>query len=500
MIFRILVALIISACSTLPDSIEPLPEQFALPAATTGTLADIGASIIHTHEPAESGFHLLENNADALNWRLALIDEAVSSLDLMYYLWHADDSGRLLLKRVIQAADRGVSVRLLIDDLLLTNDDRVLMALDQHPNIQFRIFNPWKNRKVGRVVEFVASMDRLNSRMHNKLLIADTQATIWGGRNIGDNYFGLSDSYNFHDLDVLGFGPVASEASNTFDHFWNSSWTISASVLPEDVDERFVARKELQSLRKLQTSDSLEGFPLEPGDWSEEFGELVQKLHFGSSRFIYDTIENGQLVGGLTEPLGSILSTADREILLVNAYIIPDQDFIDELRRLVNRGVHVRILTNSLASHDVPAVNSHYQKWRKPILETGAELYELRPDAAIKKGVDTPPVRSEFIGLHIKAFVVDRHRIFIGSMNFDPRSVNINSEMGVTIDSATLGAELARRTNWYMEPENAWQVRLTNEGKLIWIDSEKTLTRQPARSIWQRFMNGFFRLLPESQF
>jgi putative cardiolipin synthase len=285
-----------------------------------------------------------------------------------------------------------------------------------------------------------------------------------------------------------------------FDDIWNGGWVISASALPQNVDDKYVARKTRRFIEQLEAAGSLAGFSLEPQDWTEELKQLSQELKFGSSKFIFDRIENGGLVEGVTAPLGAVLKSAEHEILLLNAYIIPKQNFVDEIKQLTGRGVRVRILTNSLASHDVPAVNSHYQKWRKPIIETGAELYELRPDPAIKSLVDTQPVSSKFTGLHTKAFVVDRHKVFIGSMNFDPRSVNINTEMGVVIDSASLGAEMTKLANRNMGLENAWQVKLDDQGKLIWVNSEETVTRQPARNAWQRFMDGFFKIFPESQF
>jgi putative cardiolipin synthase len=310
----------------------------------------------------------------------------------------------------------------------------------------------------------------------------------------------LSDKYNFHDLDVLGIGPVARQASGMFDDIWNGGWVISASALPQKVDDKFVARKTQRFIEQLEAAGSLAGFALEPQDWTEELKQLSQELKFGSSEFVFDRIEDGGLVEGVTAPLGAVLKSAEHEILLLNAYIIPQQNFIDEIKQLTERGVRVRILTNSLASHDVPAVNSHYQKWRKPIIETGAELYELRPDPAIKSLVDTQPVISRFTGLHTKAFVVDRHKVFIGSMNFDPRSVNINTEMGVVIDSASLGAEMTKLAHRNMGLENAWQVKLNEQGKLFWVNSEETVTRQPARNAWQRFMDGFFKIFPKSQF
>jgi putative cardiolipin synthase len=496
----ILLLLILGACSTLPATVEPLPEQFALPPAKAGLLAEMSINIAQAQNAQLSGFHILDENAEALTWRLALIDEAVSSLDLMYYIWYADDSGRLLLDRVLRAANRGVRVRLVVDDLLLIGEDKTLIALNEHPNIQFRIFNPWTNRKAGRAVEFVRRMDDLNTRMHNKLLIADNHATILGGRNLGNHYFGLSKDYNFYDRDVLGIGPVAREASSMFDHFWNSNWVVSAANLPQSVDEKFVAQKSQQFNEKLQSSEVLERFSLEPRDWSDEFHRLITQLHLGTSEFIFDRIEDDELVAGVADSLGRLFRSADHEVLVTNAYIIPDQDFLDGMKRLQDKGVQVRILTNSLASHDVPAVNSHYQRWRKPILETGAELFELRPDADIKLRVDTPPVTSKFIGLHVKAFVVDRRWVFIGSMNFDPRSANINTEMGITIDSPTLGAEMAELAIRDMALENAWRLGLTSEGKLFWTDGQTTLTRQPARNVWQRIMDGFFKLFPESQF
>jgi putative cardiolipin synthase len=323
---------------------------------------------------------------------------------------------------------------------------------------------------------------------------------ILGGRNIGDYYFGLSSSYNFHDLDVLGFGPVARQSSELFNNFWNSDWVVPAYELPASIDAQEIAERREEFIGKLKSADSLENFPMERQDWTNQLEGLVPKLHFGSSEIIFDRFEDGELVRGMTDPLGEMFRSAEHDIQVVNAYIIPDQDFIDGMKRITNKGVEIRILTNSLATHDVPAVNSHYKKWRRPIIEAGAELYELRSDPAIKTRVDTAPVVSKFTGLHTKSFVIDGHRVFIGSMNFDPRSVDINTEMGIIIDSPGLGREMLRLAERDMAPENAWQVKLDEKGKLIWVNSDETVTRQPARNAWQRFMDGFFRILPKSQF
>lgn len=473
-------ALAFGACAHLPESTELLPEQFAIAPAEAGLLTDIESAIASGHSPEQSGFRLLDTNADALRFCLALIDEAVSSLDLMYYLWYADDSGRLLLSRAIHAADRDVKVRFPVDDLLQFGNDKILVALHRHPNIQIRIVNPWRNRQAGRGLEFVANVGRLNTRMRNKLLIADNRAAIAGGRNIGDHYFGLSHTDNFHDLDALGIGPVARQASDMFDEFWNSRWVVSASSLPQQVDDAFIAKRSNRLVEKLQSAVSLEQFALEPQDWNDELVQASRDMKFGTSEFVFDSFQDGALIEGVTRPLGEVFKSAEYEILLTNAYIIPDQNFVDGISQLTNRGVDIRILTNSLASHDVPAVNSHYQKWRRPIVEAGAELYELRGDPDIKTRIDTAPVTSGFSGLHTKAFVVDRQTVFIGSMNFDPRSVNINTEMGIVIQSRALGEEMARLTRRDMSPENAWPVNLDDQGDLTWENSEESVKRQPA--------------------
>jgi putative cardiolipin synthase len=468
--------------------------------ATSGVLAEIGASVANSQGPGQSGFWLLDRSADALTWRLALIDSASSSLDVLYYLWYGDNSGRLLIKRILRAADRGVKVRLLIDDLLMIGNEKTLVGLDQHPNLQLRLFNPKRQRKLGAVVSFLANFNQMNSRMHDKLMIADNNAAILGGRNIGDQYFGLSNRFNFHDLDVLGFGPVARQSSEMFDNFWNSSWVVSASLLQAQADEEFMAKSRERLFNDLQASDVLTNYSIEPQDWTEELTELARVLHYGSSEVIYDRIENGEIVRGMTDSVGQLLRSAENEINLFNAYIIPDQDFIDGLGALTGKGIHVRILTNSLASHDVPAVNAHYKKWRKPIIETGAELYELRSDPAISIRIDTPPAVSKSSGFHSKAFVVDGRKVFIGSMNFDPRSANINTEMGVTIDSPGLGEEIVRLANRDMAPENAWRVMLDEQDSLIWVNSDETVTRQPAKNAWQRVLDFFFGILPKGQF
>lgn len=496
----ILLVILLGSCSSLPTNPESLPKDYAPTPATSGILTEMENQIRHEQGARQSGFWLLDRNAEALNWRLAMLDSAESSLDVLYYLWYGDVSGRLVLKRVLDAADRGVRVRLLVDDLLLIGSDKSLLAIDRHPNIRLRLFNPKRQRRAGMAFDFLTRFDQMNSRMHDKLIVADNRAAILGGRNIGDYYFGLNKHYNFHDLDVLGFGPVARQSSELFDNFWNSDWLIAASELPGTIDELEMAERGEKLIEGLNTSDSLSHIPIESQDWTDRLRALLPELHIGSSEIIFDRMEDGEMVQSMRDPLGKMFWSAERDIRLVNAYIIPDQDFIDSMQQITEKGIDIRILTNSLASHDVPAVNSHYQKWRKPILLAGAELFELRSDPAIKPRVDTAPVVSKFIGLHTKSAVIDGHKVFIGSMNFDPRSADINSEMGVIIDSPSLGKQMIRLAERDMAPQNAWQVKLDENGDLIWVNSDETVSRQPARNTWQRFMNGVFKILPKSQF
>jgi putative cardiolipin synthase len=507
-LFHVLVAIVfaLSGCAALPERLPLGAPGYALSPQPGGLLADLESRVRHAHGTEQSAFLLLDANQEALRWRLALIDSARHSLDLQYYVWWGDEVGDLLLARVIAAADRGVKVRLILDDLSTILEDETHPRLrdastalvDAHPNIEIRLFNAWRSRPLaGRAVEVLERMERINHRMHNKLLVADNRAAIVGGRNLGNEYFGLSPEFNFRDLDVLGIGPVARQASAVFDTFWNSNWVTPAAALPP-ADAAEAKAADPQVLRtKLAAAPSLAAFPLEAEDWTGRFEQMVPLMHPGTSRVHTDTPDESAVTHHMPAAIRALMATAESELLIANAYIIPGQHALDRTRDLVNRGVDVRILTNSLASHDVPAVNSHYQPWRKPLLEAGVRLYEVRPDAATQPALaDTPPTRAKFMGFHVKAMVIDERRVFVGSMNLDPRSWSINSEMGVVIDSPGLARELAATVKRDMAPENAWQVTLDGNGELVWAAGGQELRQQPARSTWQRVENVFFTFFP----
>jgi putative cardiolipin synthase len=495
--------LLLSACAgpALRDDMAPVEPSFAKPPAKTGPLWAIADEITGAHGPEHSGFRLLDTSFEGLAARLALIDSAVSSIDIQTYLWYPDNSGRLILARAVEAARRGVHVRLIVDDLLTIGLDQVIYELEQQPNIEIRLFNPWKERgQLRRAGEMIAEMERLNTRMHDKLLIADGQAAIVGGRNIGDHYFGLSHEYNFHDLDVIGFGHIARQSNGMFDSFWNSEWVVSAANLDTEPDPEFAQQRWQAMMEKLEAAEELQTIGVEVADWSDVLATVRGELHPGTSDLVYDETTAEAIEQNVAATMFGFMDLAEQELLITNAYIIPGQLAIDFAQSLTDRGVRVRILTNSLASHDVPAVNSHYKDWRDDFVNAGVELFELRADAAIQSIVDVPPVQGNFVGLHTKAFVVDRTHAFIGSMNLDPRSIDINTEAGAFIHSPGLAEDLARVMERDMSPENAWQVLLDDAGKPYWVNSEETLYTQPARGGSQRVMDAIFKMFPKEQF
>jgi putative cardiolipin synthase len=332
--------------------------------------------------------------------------------------------------------------------------------------------------------------------MHDKLVIVDGVAAVVGGRNIGDHYFGLSDAYNFHDLDLLGIGHIAQQANGMFDSFWNSEWVVSAENLDVAPDPEFASARWEEIQKQNREAEELSAFPREPRDWSSELADLEDDLRIGTSVIAYDEATGKAISQNMATEMFAFLERAQDELLITNAYIIPGQPAIDLVQRLTVRGVKVRILTNSLASHDVPAVNSHYQDWRDDLIKAGVELYELRADAAIQSIVDVPPAQGEFVGLHTKSVVMDRRHVFIGSMNFDPRSSNINTEAGAFVDSPALAADVAALMERDMAPENAWQVFLDESGDPYWVNSDETVYSQPARNTAQRVMDVIFKAFP----
>ncbi|HKW95151.1 MAG TPA: phospholipase D family protein [Methylomirabilota bacterium] len=500
------VALALGGCLTAPPAGPPPPPEYAAPPAARGPLATLEDHLHDANRPEASGFRLIERNEDGLRWRLVLVDSARSTLDLQYYIWAGDTAGLLVMRHVVAAADRGVKVRLIIDDLdtivkdsdTLKVRDSPFAKIDRHPNIKIRLFNPWYNRSLlGRGFEAVGELGRLNHRMHNKLLVADDHVAIVGSRNIGAEYLGLDPKYNFYDLDVLGVGPMARQASAVFDRYWNSPLVTEVAQLGLEAKPGTLPEMMAKVSARLAGAPELARFPIEPQDWSAELGALPPTIQKGQSRVLADRPAARGVRHWMPRAMRDLLSAARRELLIANAYIIPDNDMIDLLRELTAKGVKVRILTNSLATTDVPAVNAHYKLWRRDLIQAGIELHEARPDAAVKVSVaDTPPVVSAAMGLHAKIAIVDRERLFVGSMNLDPRSAEVNSEMGVVVDSPALAQIAAAALDEAMKPENSWRVDIAPSGNVRWVAGTDVRYVQPARSLWERTQDVVYMVFP----
>ena len=496
--FLLLATLIfIASCTTIREDYPPPEPTFAFAPATSGPFAELESAFARQHGIENSGFMLLENNEESFEWRLALIDEARQSLDVQYFLWSSDDSGDLILKRCMDAAKRGVRVRLIADGWIMVGEGEKIAAIDSHPNIEVRIFNPFEEKRASRSVKSHQTLERFNYRMHNKLIVADNHITILGGRNLSNQYFGFNREYNFLDLDVLGLGPAARQMSKIFDHFWNSTWVVPGYAYDSEVPEGYWQKQEQALTRTLEDSKVLINHPVERQSWADQLQSLPARLKPGTSRIVYDKLEGETISQQMATLFPEFNKTARNELLIVNAYLIPDDRMLELAGNLVQRDVRFRIITNSLSSQDVIAVNSHYGPYRKRILEAGVDLYEFRHDAAIKSEIDTAPVVSGFVGLHAKVSVVDRARAYIGTFNLDPRSRNLNTEMGILIDSPELAERIAQHIEYITQPENSWRVQLDENGNVIWVSGDTVLTRQPAQSPWQRVQDGFYKLFPK---
>ena len=490
----------LGACGPLPQRPEVAPER-ALAPAPTGVLAEYGRQIESKLQPGESAYWLIDRNELALDSRIAITDSATSTLDIQYFIWQQDATGNLLAAHVLAAADRGVKVRLLLDDFGISTVQNDLLMLDGHPNIEVRVFNPWVSRRLrfNKAVEYLFHMGRLNRRMHNKTYIADGRFAIIGGRNIGDRYFGLYRPFVQDDLDVLLAGKATDEVSTSFDAFWNSSsvYPVALFLPPSEGASRLAAVREKIAARLTADADFLRSFPLQPVAWKDYLDGLVGSFAAGPADIFYDPPDPDDTEHPRLYPeFKALVGSAQHEVLICSPYFIPDASFRELIRELVARGVRVAILTNSLATNNHEVAHTGYKHWRRDVLAAGAELYELREGAAAIVDYVTPPAMPHALGLHTKAVVVDDRLAFIGSPNIDPRSMVINTEIGVVGDSVTLARRLRALIERDMAPENAWRVTMDQDGWLTWSSGNKHLTRQPAKGFGQRFIEFVLNLFP----
>jgi len=457
----------LSACSSLRTNFVKTPST-ALPPATDTPSAHYIASEVNKREE-QSGFRLLTKSTNALMSRIALADHAAHSIDLQYYIFQNDATGRLLAQRLLAAADRGVRVRMLIDDINLKDVGQVLDALDAHENIEVRVFNPFNTREastLSKVGQFLIEGQRLNRRMHNKSFITDNTAAIIGGRNIGDDYFDAGNETNFRDLDVVAIGPVVREASRIFDAYWNCDAAYPVTAFENDRD----TAADLAALRVALARDArafaqsdyaqatLEAIP--DGPTADRRGEGF----WGAATVVADQpekIDAHEDVPALRigPKLKVMLDAAKSEVFITSPYFVPGEKGTQFLTALVQRGVTTQVLTNSLAATDETAAHSGYSRYRRQLLEGGVQLYELRPTPGAAQPV-TSRGTSSGVSLHAKTLVVDREHVFIGSLNMDQRSKLLNTEMGVIIDSAPLAQAVREYFDTAILPANAFHVVL----------------------------------------
>jgi cardiolipin synthase C len=451
-----------------------------------------------------SGVLTLPNPHDAFASRILLAQTAEQTLDVQYYIWHDDMTGILMLKALSDAADRGVHVRLLLDDNGIAGMDWNLAALNVHKNIEIRVFNPFKIR-TPRWLGYLFDFKRINRRMHNKSFTADDQVTIVGGRNIGNEYFGAGTGTLFADLDVLLIGPVVKQISNDFEKYWASTSAVAIEeILPESGEDDFNRLRE----KMIEAEQSTDAFnyikAIRDTDFVTQLTEGNLNLEWADIRLISDDPAKalGKSNPGdyLTAQIEKSIGKPKAEVILVSSYFVPTEAGEQLFTELAKRGIEVHILTNSLAATDVKVVHAGYIKRRKSLVKAGIKLYELR-----RQGTDTEfnelagPFGSSGSSLHAKTFSVDRKRVFVGSFNFDPRSANLNTEMGVVIESPNLAGEI-RDVFDKSVTDNAYEVKLDSKGKLIWIDyqngNQTIHYKEPETGLLQRKLIYFLSKLP----
>ena len=498
-----LLAVLLGACATAPFD-YPKEHSEAIADTSDTTIAREVNEWTDAHGGL-SGFYPLQSGTDAFGARLRLMESAERTIDAQYFLMKDDAAGHMFAAALLQAADRGVRVRFLLDDIFTTVDDALLAVLNEHSNIQVRLYSPVARRGIG-MFNFLGDFKRANRRMHNKSFTVDNQVTIVGGRNIADEYFGLRTDAEFLDFDVIGIGPVAPEVSNQFDLFWNHS----RSVPMEAFDDQIKPGR-LEDVREKLGADTLEEYRSIYATAIES--ELVKNLYDDvvplypahadvitddPEKLVHKISEDEQT---LVNHLSQLAVEAESEIIVITPYFVPGDVGVAFWRSIAAKGVRVVILTNSLASNNHTPVHSGYASYRRAMLEAGVELYEARADAVteIHSGSGVAPER---LTLHTKGVIIDRELIFVGSLNMDPRSIDINSEMGVVIKSPDLANNLADSVLEDLQ-EFAYRVELQDNGKLQWHctinGSEVVETTEPLSTGGQRFKAFLMKIVPEQQ-
>ena len=517
--------LIVAACGSVRPPPEPSQWTSHSSAATPGALASTLAPAVRAH-PSQSGFQLLATGSDAFTTRIALVQAAQHSLDVQYYSAGEDITGRLLLQSLLDAANRGVRVRMLVDDINRRHTDPAFAALDQHPNIEIRVFNPFGTRDttlIERAGNLLTRFDQLNRRMHNKALVADNQLAIVGGRNLGDEYFDVNPELSFRDFDLLCAGPVVDAVSRSFDHFWTSPQSYPLKQVQSKIDDATLDATLDALARHWRDADGVPTghLALHPPALAERLRSGKLPLFWATAELAADGPDKLDTPADETESapgdtLRDLAANARREVLIISPYFVPLDGGVRFLSALTQRGVTVRVLTNSLAATDVVPVHAGYARYRPALLQAGVALYEFKP---IRTNNGTRSLRRIALGstsrasLHGKVYVIDRRDVILGSFNLDPRSVRLNTELAIVIHSPEFAERMARIFDRATSPHASFRVELAPANPampppitppslpaLRWVGEEngqpRTFDVEPYASFWRNAVAGAVTLLP----
>jgi putative cardiolipin synthase len=492
-------------CASLPPRPEG-PTLTALPAGEDTRLDRLVAPALDEH-PGESGFHLVSDGVQAFALRGLSARAAGRSLDVQYYIWNDDLTGRLLALELLDAADRGVRVRMLLDDMDARAKNFALAALAAHPNISVRLFNPFASRQglFGKGMEALTSFSRINHRMHNKTWISDNRFAVAGGRNVGDEYFAASEHVNFNDLDLAIVGPAVQELSDSFDRYWNSEavWPIEA-LSPDAVNADALATLRRQGeAYALAAQDEAWVKALAGHDAMQSARASVLPMHWTSQWQVLADVP-GKVVDSTSSPhssevlrgLTAALNESREEVVLISPYFVPGDTGTAELLNAVDNGRRVRILTNSLAANDVAAVHGGYAKYREELINGGVRLWELKPEQADSGEGAISLFGSSGASLHSKAALFDGRTAFVGSFNLDPRSVSLNCEQGILVTEPAIADEVAQLFDAMTAPSAAWQVTRSGRRELEWSDGTVIYDQEPEAGSSRLFQARLARWLP----
>ncbi|EDQ01350.1 phospholipase D family protein [Shewanella benthica] len=489
----------LTGCSSLPEEIQHTSEPFVT--KTSSTLSRLTDNYRPEQSTQGQSAVLLQDTGwDALAQRLALIETAEHSIDIQYYIWNSDASGHYLASRLLAAAERGVRVRVMLDDINLNEREKLLAALNLHPQIEIRIFNPIPSRRgFVKWLNLLSDFSRLNRRMHNKSFTVDGVLSIVGGRNIGDEYFDLSDEVNFRDRDVLVMGTVVTAIQASFGQYWNSRWSYPVSLFTDKVSADLPLSDKVAAPHYKNFPPLPEGNKIAHRFLKDLLAEMSWvQAYFVADRPVPIDEDNTSEPKATARLLAELADQSNQEILLESAYLIFDDRQLEALQRLTSNGIEVKALTNSMASNDLVTNHSGYAGRRQDMLNHGIQLFELKPDTKLCEESTRDLSKcapTTAYGLHAKAVVFDRQVAVVGSFNFNLRSTYLNTESLLVIENKHIAETLADDIEQAMSEDNSWRLNL-HEDKLRWYSGSKIWEVEPETDLSERIKSYLLQLLP----